>query len=183
MSNRKLTSAQARAFRSDIAKLKAKGLVSKRVDARTQKPTRHMREQVKKFSDVLSGKATVVHTPKRAQAKEFAEKFRVKGKSVVVPTRKGEKLTYSKTYNDISASQKVGGKTVHRYIAPKGATKRKLKGNLIYTIPVGNTRQSFDTWDDLVLFMEPYENNPKNPYKKWQDYVEISTYEDGDSEE
>ena len=183
MSSRKLTKAQARAFRSDVAKLKAKGLVSKRVDARKQQPTRYMQGQVKKFSDVLSGKATVIHTPKRAQAKEFAEKFRTKGKAVVVPTRKGEKLTYSKKYGDISASQKVGGKTVHRYIAPKGATKRKLTGNLIYTIPVGNTRQSFDTWDDLVLFMEPYEANPRNPYKNWQPYVEISTSEDGEAGE
>lgn len=179
MSSRKLTPDQLRKFRSDIASLKSKGLLSKRVDARSQKPTRYMRSQIKKFSDVLSGKAAVVKAP-RSKAKEFSDKYIVKGNKVVVPKRKGETVSYSKSSNTIVASSKVGEKRVRRRMSAKAPTKHEapLKGNVLYVIPLGNTRQSFDTWSDLVLFMEPYENNPKNPYKEWMQYVEIVDYDE-----
>lgn len=184
MSSKKLTGTQLKNFRRDVAKLKAKGLVSKRIDARAQKPTRYMQGQVKKYGDVLEGKAAVIKLPKRSAAKEFSEKFRTKGRSVVVPIRKGEKLGYSKATGEISASSKIGGKRVRRRMSSKGATRDSapISGNVLYTIPIGNSRQSFDTWDDLVLFMEPYEINTRNPYKDWMKYVEITDYDGGDEE-
>lgn len=180
MSSRKLSADQLKKFRSDVARLKAKGLTSKRVDARKQKPTKYMRRKVRDFQDVLSGKAKVVSVPKRAIAKEYSEKFRTVGKHVVVPVKPGENVAYSKKQNEITASRRVDGKRIKRRLSPKGATRVEapISGNVIYTIPLGGTRQSFDTWEDLVLFMEPYEANPKNPYKEWYKYVEISEIEE-----
>ena len=174
---------QLKKFRSDVARLKSLGLVSKRVDARKQRATKYMRGQVRKFADVLSGKAKAVHLPKRSDAKAFAEKFRTKGKTVVVPvTAPGEKFSYSKKTGEIRGTKKIGGRKIKRRISSRNVSKdtAPISGNVIYTIPIGNSRQSFDTWEDLVLFMEPYETNPRNPYKDWMKYVEVTDYEDGD---
>jgi len=185
MSTKKLTGAQVKKFRADVAKLKSKGLVSKRVDARSQKPTRYMRDQLKKYSDVLEGKAKVAHVPKRSDAKAFAEKFRVKGKSVVIPAKADEHIAYSKKNKAFSATRKTkSGKKITREIyaeAPSKSRPPSSAKNVLYVIPLGNSRQSFDTWEDLVLFMEPYEEK-KNPYKDWEQYVEIVRYEDGEDE-
>lgn len=184
MSNKKLTNAQLKKFRGDVAKLKSKGLVGKKVDARSQKPTRYMLSQVKKYDDVLQGKATVAHTPTRAEAKAFSERYRIKGKSVVIPTKEGERVAYSKKTQSFSATRRVGGKKVTRELYPEMSKSRapSKSKNVLYVIPIGNTRQSFDTWEDLVLFMEPYEQNPKNSYKEWEKYVEIVRVEDADDE-
>ena len=138
-----------------------------------------MRGQVKRFADVLSGKAAVVKVP-RAQAKEFADRYQVKGGRVAVPIRKGEKLAYSAKNQEITASSKVAGKRVRRRMAAGTMSRDRapISGNVLYTIPLGNSRQSFDTWGDLVLFMEPYETSEKNPYRDWEKYVEIIDYED-----
>ena len=184
MSTRKLNALQLKKFRSDVAKLKAKGLVSKRVDARKQKPTRYMISQVNKFSDVLEGKAKVAHTPKRSEAKAFADIFKVKGKAVVIPAKPDEYIAYSKKNKSFSATRKTkSGKKITRDIyseAPSRSRPPTKAKNVLFTIPIGNTRQSFDTWEDLVLFMEPYETNPQNPYREWEKYVEVVRYEDGE---
>lgn len=184
MSSKKLTNAQLKKFRSDVAKLKAKGLVSDKVDARKQAPTKYMKSQVKKFADVLEGKAKVAHVPKRADAKAFAEKFRVKGKSVVIPAKADEHIAYSKKNKSFSATRKTkDGKRITREIyseAPSRSRPPTKSKNVLFVIPVGNTRQSFDTWEDLVLFMEPYETNSRNPYRDWEKYVEVVRFEDGD---
>lgn len=135
-----------------------------------------MLKKVANFQDVLSGKAKVVSVPKRAIAKEYSEKFRTVGKKVVVPVKSGENVAYSKKTGEITATRKVDGRRIKRRMSPKGATKTQapISGNVMYHIPLGNSVQSFDTWEDLVLFMEPYEANPKNPYKDWYKYVEIS---------
>lgn len=174
---------QLQKFRSDVARLKSLGLVSKRVDARKQRSTKYMRGQVRKFADVLAGKAKAVHVPKRADAKQFAEKFRTKGKTIVVPvTAPGEKFSYSKKTGEIRGTKTLGGKKIKRRISskPVGKETAPISGNVLYTIPIGNSRQSFDTWEDLVLFMEPYETNPRNPYKEWMKYVEITDWDGGD---
>lgn len=177
MSSKKLTPGQLKKFRSEVARLKEVGLVSKRVDARGQKPTRHMLSQVKKYEDVLKGKAKVVHTSKVSEAKAFAGQFRTKGKSVVVPvTSKDVRLAYGKKSGNISATTtKSNGEKFVRDITPGGAKEIKGK-HVLYSIPIGNTIQSFDTFDDLVLFMEPYDvkSTAHKPYKNWQNYVQIT---------
>jgi len=187
MSTRKLTNDQLKKFRSNVAFLKSKGLVSKKIDARKQAPTDYMQRQVRKFSDVIEGKAKVVHTPKAKDAKPFKEAFRVKGKSVVVPvTNKSEKLVYAKKTKIISATRTTKqGKKITREIYAEGISKSKPpkdREGIHYVIPLGNSRQSFDTWEDLVLFMNPYETNTKNPYKDWEQFVELVRVDEDDEE-
>ena len=174
MSSSKLSASQLRKFRSDVAKLKEKGLVSARVDARSQKPTRHMREQVKKYSDVLSGRAKVVHTPKRSQAKQYADAFRVKGNAVVIPVEKGETVRYSPKSNKIVGTRRAYGKTLKKeYLAKRLESVKDLPAGkgIIYSVPLGNGLRSFDDIDALASFMFPYETQARNPYLDWQKYV------------
>ncbi len=186
MSSKKPSSSQIKKFRSDIAKLKSKGLVSARVDARSQKMTRHMREQVKKYNDVLEGKAKVVHVPKLADAKRFAETYRVKGKSVVVRAKPDEKVVFGKKSGVISATRKTkDGKKITREIYAEGMSKARAPSkskNVLFTIQLGNANVAFDDWGEMVLFMEPYEEKA-NPYKDWEKYVEVVRVTDYDGDE
>ena len=50
-----------RQFRHDVAILKKKGLISKRVDARSAKPTKALLAKTKEFKDVINGNAVVWH--------------------------------------------------------------------------------------------------------------------------
>lgn len=165
-----------REFRSAVAKLKDKGLVSKRVDARSQKPTRYMREQVRKFSDVLEGRAAVIHTPKRSQAVALEDVFKRKGKAVVVPKEKGERIHYSPTTGKITGTRTAYGRKVTKeFVTRKVESAKDLPtgSGIIYTIPLGASLRSFDNIADLENFMFPYAMAARNPYKSWERYVLI----------
>lgn len=73
-------------FRSDIAKLKRLGIVSKRTDARKVEPSRYRRGQISKFFDVLVGTKTVVKAPKTVRRK-YADKglYEERGGFLVIP--------------------------------------------------------------------------------------------------
>lgn len=77
-----------RAFRSDVAKLKKLGLVSKRVDARSQRVTRYMRDQITRFDVVLKDQAKVLKVDRSisSQFNTLDHKFN----RIVVPSKKGE---------------------------------------------------------------------------------------------
>lgn len=83
----KAAEAQAlREFRSKVAKLKAKGIVSAKVDARSQKATKYMRAKVRKFEDVLSGEAIAVKAKKAVREKyTSAGVFGERGSFLIVP--------------------------------------------------------------------------------------------------
>jgi len=51
-------------FRHSIALLKKAGIINKRVDARSLKPTPHYKKIIKQFSDVITGKVKAVKAPK-----------------------------------------------------------------------------------------------------------------------
>lgn len=181
MAMRRLQGAALKKFRSDVAKLKKMGLVgkgSKKIDARSQKPTRYMREQIKKYQDVLDGKAKVVSTKKYSEAKKFSKKYRTKFNKVIVAAKKDETLRYAPKQKKIIGTRTVKGKKVKREITSKIVTGRERipeDKSVLYTIPVGNARMSFDTYEDLKEFMEPYEYS-LNPYIGWEKYVEINYY-------
>lgn len=185
MSSKKPTGAQLRKFRSDVAKLKAQGLTSARVDARSQKPTRHMLRKVKDYQDVLQGKAKVVHTKTRAQAKEFGD-LRHVGKSVVVPViNRTERVRYNAKTGEIVSSARENGRRVRKTIRAKSVDLYNINtyprgNNIRYRMPFGNSYQQYDTPEDLFAEMFKYETKPKNPYKDWQKYVQIITVEDED---
>lgn len=183
MPSKKLTGSQLKSFRSDVARLKSKGLVSKHKDARKQKPTRYMREQVKKYSDVLEGKAQVVHVPRTKQAKAFAEKFRTKGKSVVVPIEPGERVHFVKSENEMEGVRHINGRTVRKRYAAGAAEDiiklPQLKRGQLYQIHfAGGQTWRFDSKADLTAFMLPYEQSSYKPFKEWQKYVEIVSIDD-----
>jgi hypothetical protein len=75
-----------RAFRSSVAKLKRKGIVSPRVDARSQRATRYMRAKVRKFNDVLEGRAIAVPAP-RAVREQYSSKdlLETRGRFLIAP--------------------------------------------------------------------------------------------------
>jgi hypothetical protein len=77
---------ELKAFRSQVAKLKSKGIVSKRVDARSQSATRYMRSKVRAFSDVLEGRTLAVRAPKDIRQKYIdAGIFQARGSFLIVP--------------------------------------------------------------------------------------------------
>lgn len=83
-------------FRRDVAKLKRLGLISKRKDARKQKPTRYMREVVRQFADVLTGKASVLSIPQNEVEYYKKTGHKTKNKKAVIPTPHGEKVRRTK---------------------------------------------------------------------------------------
>lgn len=176
-------------FRSDVAKLKKVELVGKKVDARSQRPTRYMREQVKKYSDVLAGKAKVIHTPKRADAKEFAGSMRVKGKSVVVPiVNKSERVRYNSRTGEISSFARENGRTMRKVVKNKNIDLYDIKTyprgpNIRYRIPSphGYLFQT-DNVEEFFAEMFKYETKAHNPYKNIYAYAQI-IYLEPDSDE
>lgn len=73
-----------RDFRHSVSVLKSKGIVSKRVDARSQAPTRYMQSKVRKFTDVLEGKVTAVRARPDIRAK-YEGILEIRGAYLVVP--------------------------------------------------------------------------------------------------
>lgn len=94
-----------REFKSAVAKLKKLGLVSKKTDARKQKPTRYMRNIVRQFADVLKGEAQVFTIPTKEapiyQASGVRVKKHAKTSKAVVTAPKTAKVARSKTTDGI----------------------------------------------------------------------------------
>lgn len=186
MSSKSLTSGQLRSFRSQVAALKAKGLVSKRIDARSQKPTRYMLAQVQKFAPALSGKAQVVTVKKAGgktaieNAKAYDGSFVRKGRKLLVPkSDKAEQIRFDEKTGKVKRYGKTAqGERYSSVIEPKGkqslASQRFPEGpGIMYRIPFGRVGSfTFDNLKDLYDFMLPYEQSA-NPYNDWQNYVEI----------
>jgi len=192
MSSKKLSGGQLRNFRSQVAKLKSLGLVSARVDARAQKPTRYMRKQVETYGDVLAGRAKVVKAKSRSAAKAAAgEQFRQKGRAVVVPVQnKADRVRLTKS-GEIRSYGTENGRKVTRVLRTRQldlydrSTYPRGTG-ILYRMPFGKGpkayRISFDDVDELFAFMFQYESDPKNPYNDWQKFVEIVYLDDSDND-
>lgn len=180
------TASQLRKFRSEVATLKSKGLVSRHKDARSQKPTRYMRNKVEKYRDVLQGKAKVVHTKTVAQAKALGGMRHV-GKSVVVPVvTKNERVRFNAKTGAITSTATENGRKVRKLLRASAIDLYDIKtyprgDNIRYRIQFQSTGwQQFDTPEDLFAFMFAYESKPKNPFKNWNEYVQIIYVEDED---
>lgn len=76
-------------FRHKVAILKAKGVVSKRVDARSQKATRYMRDKVRKFQDVISGDISPVRAKPDIRAK-YEGLIEARGPFLMVPKERAK---------------------------------------------------------------------------------------------
>jgi len=154
--------------KSNLKKLRDLGLYSG--DLR-KKPTKYALNTIAKFDAVLKGTATVVRP---ANPSKFKDIFTVKGGAVIVPKRKGEKISIDKKTGEIVSKRRVGNRTVTtrgKQIKrgdkiPKPAPERRVQ----YAVPF-NSRGGgvdwvrFPDWDSLQKFMAGYD------YKGWQEYV------------
>lgn len=175
MSTSKLNARQLRKFRSEVAKLKAAGLVSKNKDARSQKPTRYMRAKVEANRDVLEGRAKVLHAKNKTQAAEYSKAYRTQGKNVVVPTQRGERVRIDKRTGDIKGRLRDSSgrsvETIHLR-DPDDVSQFPSGPGITYAIQIGNAIHREETMQDMLTFMYPYEQS-KTPYKHWRRYVTV----------
>lgn len=89
-----LTAARAelKQFRHDVSILKKKGLLDKNIyDARSVTPTKYLKNEIKKFASVLSGKAQVVKVSKDKKSYYAKKGYVTKAGKVVVPVKANEK--------------------------------------------------------------------------------------------
>jgi hypothetical protein len=173
----KKSASQLRAFRSQVAKLKAKGLVSSKVDARSQKQTKYMKSIVRKYADVLSGKAAVVNVGRKT-AKEYDEKsFRPRFGKIAVRKEKGERVYFDKKSKTVKSTRKAYGNRVTKLILPQKKfdieklPKARKGYRTFYSVPFNGWTSSprFENMDELRAFMQGYEVSMPN----WMKYVEI----------
>lgn len=170
-----------RKFRSDVAKLKDAGLLSKSVDARSQKPTRHMKEQLRKYSDVLTGKAKAVRVDKAGREK-FKRAFAIKGDVVIVPVERGESnLRYNPKSRTITGKREAYGRTSRTSHFPmtRWEDLPEIKRGQVYSVPMGPGYLSFDDKNEMALYMA----TTSKEYKEWWRYVTIEKYDIGESGE
>lgn len=77
-------------FRSQVAKAKKKGLVSKRVDARSQKPTKYMRAKMRALAPVFEGTSIGVKVPPKMAREYKRAGFTVFNSRVITRAEPGE---------------------------------------------------------------------------------------------
>lgn len=135
-----------------------------------KKPTKYALGKIEKFDAVLKGKATVV---KPRDAKRFKDIFETVGGNVIVPRRKGEKITIDKS-GEIVSIRKSGKRTIRargRTVKRADAIEKpEAHRNVQYVIPFnGHNGETnwfrFPDYDELKKFMAGYD------YKDWKDYV------------
>lgn len=163
-------------IRRDLRKLRDSGLISKRVDLR-KKPTAAQKRLLKKYDDVLKGRAVAIDTGSAKKARAYKKGYTTKGNVVIVPRQKGERVRYNKKTNTLSSTRKVRGKTVTKTVV--SGQLPPLGPNEFYVLPFAGG-QRFRT-NDLTLLLQfggDYESRKVNPFKNWQSYVEIETVED-----
>lgn len=187
---RKSTRAQAKKrrdaqVRKDLAILKKKGLYKGELRRRT--PTDYGRRLTRDLADVVKGDATVVTVGKRSKVREYkGAGFRGRFNKVVVP-KKGASDTarYNKRAGIITVTREDHGIKRKVTIAPqRGDTlilpKPKKGKKYMFVVPFGGgQRMRFDTAEQMIEFMMPYETAARNPYHNWRAYVEIEEMSTG----
>lgn len=136
----RLQGAALREFRRNVAKLKHAGGVSKRVDARKQRPTRYMTSKVKRLEPVLRGEAVLVPR-KKLRPDILADYERThgrEGRNVVIRKQVAEKVHVRR-----------GMPELERVLADTGEKRVVQK-----RIPIPVDIENFDE------FISSLENNP-----------------------
>lgn len=186
-----LRGSQLKDFRKKVSILKRLGLVSNKIDARSQKSTRYMRDQVEiRFAKVLSGHEIAVKVPRRKDAKRFASGFDTKGKIVIVPNNKHNisKPRFSKKTGQIVATRKEYGKLIKSFYEPFSAddlSNLPRGKNVTYSIPLGHGFYRNDDLEQFIAFMTQYESGGHNhhAYKDWRKYVTVEEVDHNDNGE
>lgn len=158
-----------------ISILREKGLYSGKA-ARGQ-PTRYALSQIKKYEDVVRGRASVVTAPSRSAAKQAAGKsLQTKGRKVVVPVNKaaGEKARFSKTSNEIN---KYGiNRELRKYRRTVGkfrSTDPQIPG-ATYILPAYRGQRLIERrWTSKVQMTRDMSVASFATWVDWENYVEI----------
>lgn len=155
-----------KAIRSDLAKLKAKGLWSG--DARSAKGGWRQKALIKELRDVIDGKAAVVKVP-RKDAAEIRKTQRVHNNRAVIRKRdKKERISYSEKSKTFTSSVNIYGYEWKRIILGKTFTDptqlpRAPKGWVYrYGFVDGEgVVQLMRDYDDLIDFFSGYREKLK----------------------
>jgi len=114
----KTGAAELRAFRRQVSILKKKGLVSKRTDARKQKPTRYMTAKVKALAEVIEGKHVPVKLDHKTALRYKDAGFFVYGDRVVVSKGQAETVRRDKSSGLILISPLGGRLPYEKVVMP-----------------------------------------------------------------
>lgn len=182
MPTKKQTKAQRAREIKAVRKLRAAGLISKRVNVR-KKPAGAVKAALRKFADVVSGKAAVVKVPKNI-ARGLKGTVRTKGDLVIIERQKGERVRYDAKEQRIIGKRKVGKRTFTRRIERDLSKAKPARdgSRRYYVVPFSRgggdiDYLKFDDVGELATFMGEYE---KRGYKNWKNYVEIIDVDDAD---
>lgn len=183
-----------RAFRHSVAGLKKKGLVSPRVDAHSQKPTRYMQAKVRSLAGVFSGEQAAVKV-KPAIARQYKEAgFRVINQRVVLPKDLSEVAGVRRGLAAFSAPL-APGIVQQRVVLPFGprniddfldkvrtdpASINRLKADGEYFAFTFFGRMSLATFEDIELLAEYLEHynalDGDDAEEAWKELVLYRTY-------
>ena len=178
-----------RQYRSEVAALKRAGLIRSSIDARSHKPTRYMLDQIKRYRDVIDGKAKSVRVGKHTEAREYADLYRSKFDRVVVRTQSGERPRYNKSDSTIRVdrvsplpgiqkiTQILGPKTNDKIPKlPRDTTKKQYAYSLPFRVGTRIRRRFYNTAKELLKVIFEYEP-PQGRFKDIRDYIEIVVIE------
>jgi len=185
MPTKSQASRQRAAFKKQITKLRDLGLTgTRKIDLR-KAPSKSEINLIRKYGDVLGGKAAVIKIPK-SEKKSFKGIFPIVGDTIIVPKKKGERVKYDPKVGEITGSYRKGKKTYKEILfrdldkikPPKGDRQR------FYTVPFkrGKGRkakydyQTFDSLTEMKNFMAEYGKSGR--YKDWGRFIKIIDAED-----
>lgn len=181
MPTKSTTKKQARAQKSAIKKLRDLGII--KADLR-RKPTPATKRALKKYADVVSGRAAVLKV-KNPRVYRKTEGVRVAGKNVIVPRRKGEKISIDKKSGRIVHKRKIGGKIVtSKSRVVDGGVRIGSRTPIVIPFAVGNSGRveyfRFATEDALHNFLDEYEKRHRRKYKNRRNYILVEDLEPGE---
>lgn len=157
--------------------LKSQGLFGKRVSL--SKPvTAAEKRTIKRYRDVIEGKAKVISVPKKQAAKFRREYgFKGKGETLIVPKKKGERITFNTKTGEITAKKGDRAKVFEsEFKSGKIIPGTRLFYTIYFHRGAEEESYSFEDFNELKSFMMTYEKDRAGPprrkgWKNWKQYV------------
>ena len=182
-----------REYRGALARLKQNGLISKSIDARSHKPTRHMLAQISKFKDVVAGHAKAVKLPSKQKAGEYSGDHLTKFDRVVVFANKDEPARFDPYRDQIIVRRRSHLPDVDKFrqiIPPNRADEIPLLPDdtfdTVYRYAMPFRRGSFtyrifaDSLQEISALMMQYDPKEGGRFANWRSYVELVEFDRDD---
>jgi hypothetical protein len=184
MDRRSRSKAQAVRDKKALKTLTSTGLYTGKIDLR-RAPTPYQQRLIKRYADVVSGRAAVVRPRDPKPYKSAGFKSGPRG-AVIVPKAKGERIGLSKTGR---ITRKRPGRKPATIVpgkklpAPEAVPRAPAGTVPIFYLPFGRGRGGETYWrafsrNSLIRFFGEYQRSPKH-VGEWLRYLEI---EDGTPE-